>query len=68
MPIIDILLKCPKEHGSMGGMIGLQYEALKDFVTWGTPSGYSKRRVQEIFIPQILNYANIFASLINNNK
>jgi len=67
-PIIDIILQCPKEHGGMGGMIGLKYEALKDYVEWNTPDGYCHKQMQKMYIPTLLSYGQIYASFVNEKE
>ena len=67
-PIIDIIMQCPKEYGGMGGMLGLKYEALKDFIEWHTPDGYDVKDVQKQFVPKMLVYGQMMASFINEKK
>ena len=65
-PILNIILQCPKEYSGMGNMIGLQYNVLKDFVSWNTPEGYSKKDMQKRMMPVLLNYGSHLATLVNS--
>jgi len=56
------------EHSGMGGVVGLKYEALKDFVEWAIPHGYSKDKVMQEYIPLVLSLGNFYSSCINQNR
>jgi hypothetical protein len=50
----------------MGGMTGLKYEALKDFIKWSTPSVYDYEEVQRLYVRKFVAFGNMFASAIND--
>lgn len=56
---------CPKEFGAMGGVLGLKYEAMKDYVRWATPPQYDYEEVQKTYIPMLHTLGQVFASTIN---
>lgn len=66
--MIDIIIRCPKEYGGMGSIVGLKYEALKDFVSWAVPDGYDEKDIQKAFLPKLISFGNTFASLLSEKK
>jgi len=56
------------EYGGMCGVIGLKYEALKDFVRWGTLDGYDKDTIAKEFVPLLLSLGRFYASCLNQNS
>ena len=64
--IVDIILRCPLDYG-FNGATGLKYEALKDFIKWACPDGYSKDHIQKEFIPLILSLGSFYCSQLSLN-
>jgi hypothetical protein len=56
------------EYGGMGGVMGLRYDAVKDFIKWAIPDGYSKDEVMKQYIPLVLSLGNYYASCLNQKQ
>ena len=50
------------------GVTGLKYEALKDFVKWNTPQGYSVDATQKEYVPLILNLGRYYCNSLTANQ
>lgn len=64
--IVHLILSCPLEYG-MNGATGLKYEALKDFVKWNTPQGYSVEETQKEYVPLLLNLGRYYCNSLTTN-
>ena len=66
--IASIIVQTPNEYGGMGGVIGLQYSALKDFARWAVPEEHDEDDVLKQLIPLLISLGNYYASEVNRNS
>jgi len=63
---VSFLYSLPKEHGGMGGIVGVRYDSLKDFVSWELEE-YPPLVIREQII-KYLSYGQILASVMQKTK
>lgn len=66
--IVYTILQCPFEHGGMGGIVGLKYEALKDFIRWNASDDFDIDTVYKNYVPTLLNLGSHYANALQSSQ
>lgn len=64
--VINFIQSCPLEYGGIGGVTGLRYDALKDFLLLeDRPKGFTDKDVLKKYLKLLSNLGRYYAGLLN---
>jgi hypothetical protein len=65
--VVSIVTQSPLEFVS-GAIVGLKYDAVKDFIRWSTPEGYDIESILQHHIQLILNLGQYYIGEMNRKN